>query len=297
MWIFFGLVAPLVYTVVNFIDKYLLSKSFKDYRGLPVYTALVSFCFGLAIWIVTGFSLLSFRDGVIIITTGVITLWSIVIYYKALSREETSNVILYFQLIPLFSIFFALFFLGERLSGKQMIGFFVVLFGSLLAVINPKSWNWRLPESFLLILLFDLMTALAGFLMKFVLNTQSFLTVFSYESFGIGVGGLILYLAVPSIRTSFLKSRKRQKKKTLFLIVLNESVFVTAKSSMYYAFALGPLALVSVLGNTQVFFGILFGFVLTFLFPKIFRESIEKGTLTLKLISAVVLFAGLYLIL
>lgn len=296
MWIVFGLISPFIYTISNFIDKYLLSNVFKDYRGLPIYTALVSFIFGSIVWIIAGFPLLPLWDAVLVLLTGVITIWSFVIYFKALSYEETSKIIILFQLIPLFSLCFGIFFLKESISIKQTVGFIGILFGSMLITIDFTAKAWKLPPTFILILLFDLMVALSGFLMKFVLNANSFWHVFSYESFGIGLGGLILFLFVPAIRKSFFKSRKKQKKSTLGIIVVNEMIFLTAKSTMYYAFTLGPLALVSVLGNTQVFFGIIIGILLTVLYPNIFKENISPAGIRIKIISSILLFISLYLL-
>jgi hypothetical protein len=62
------------------------------------------------------------------------------------------------------------------------------------------------------------------------------------------------------------------------------------------AFTLAPVAIVSIIGSTQVFFGLLYGTVLTILFPKLFKENISKQTLVRKLILAIIAFTGIFLV-
>jgi hypothetical protein len=126
------------------------------------------------------------------------------------------------------------------------------------------------------------MWALAGVLIKFAINATSFTKILPYESWGIGIGGIILFLLFPGIRKAFLKSIKTLKKPTIGILLGNEAVFVSAKAITFLAYSLGPVALVSVLGGTQVFFGIIYGIFLTLLFPKIFKEDIDKNTLIKK---------------
>ncbi|MFA5136489.1 MAG: EamA family transporter [Patescibacteria group bacterium] len=294
MWIIMALLSPAVFTVSNFIDKYLLSKSFKDYRALPIFTALVGFFFGSFFWILSGFPLLSFWDGFLVLVTGILTIWSLIIYFKALDHEETSIVIFLFQIIPILSLVLALIFLDERLNLKQSIGFILVIVSTMLIAAKKGKKKFRISRSFFLILLYDLIWAVIAILMKFIMHTVSFSHVVSYESFGIGAGGIMIYVMLPAVRYAFHKSLKNIRKKTIGIIIINEIVFIIAKSVNYYAFFLGPVALVSVIGNTQVFFGIAFGTVLTIFFPRIFRENISKEGLKIKLIGALLLFIGLF---
>ena len=74
---------------------------------------------------------------------------------------------------------------------------------------------------------------------------------------------------------------------------MNETVFLAAKLLTLAAVALGPTALVSVLGGTQVFFGIVAGWVLTVLVPSIYREDVARRDLLRKGAVALVLFAGI----
>ncbi len=294
MWLLFALLSPAVYTITNFVDKYLLSRKVKDYNALPIYTASVSFLFGLLWWTFTGFPTLPLKDALIIILTGVITIFSIVVYFKALSVQETSIVILLFQLSPLFTLLLSALFLKETVTVRQQTGFFIIFIATC-ALALPKNRNkWTLPSGFWLIVLYDILFAIIGILLKYSTYESSFNQIIAFESFGMGLGGILIYLFIPRIRNAFLKSRKLLFKKALPIIVLNEVIFVLAKSLGYYAFIIGPVTLVSVLSNVQVFFGLAFGWILTQLFPRSFQEDISKKGFALKLMSALLLFVGLY---
>ena len=56
------------------------------------------------------------------------------------------------------------------------------------------------------------------------------------------------------------------------------------------------MALVSVVGISQVLFGILFGWLLTLLLPHIFNEKIKKEDLLKKVVLAITLIFGIILI-
>lgn len=296
-WVFLALLAPALYTISNFTDKYLISNQVKDYKALSIYTTIVGFIAGTTIWVFTGFPILSFFDALIVISTGIITVWSLPIYFKALSQGETTTIIILFQIIPVISLILAFFILGETITLKQLLGFIIILMSVIVASLKKTNNKvFSLPSTFFLVIIFNTMWAFAGVLIKFAINANSFSKILSYESWGIGIGGLILFLVFPQIRNAFLKNIKSIKKRTLNVLFINEVIFVMAKAITFLAYSLGPVALVSLLGGVQVFFGIIYGFVLTLLFPKLFNEDIRSKTLIKKGILACLVLFGIMLL-
>lgn len=293
MWIIFALLSPAVYTITNFVDKYLLSNKVKDYNALPIYTAGVSFIFGLIWWLFAGLPTLPTKDAGIIIFTGIVTIFSIYVYLKALSIQETSMVILLFQLSPVFTLILSFFFLSETITLKQYLGFGLTLGGTSILALPNKKTSWTIPKGFWSILIYDLMFALISIFFKYTTYEISFSQMISYESFGVGIGGLMMYLLVPTVRNAFIKSKKKLFKQAFPIIVINEIIFIIAKSLGYYAFVIGPVTLVSVIANVQVFFGLLFGYGLTVMMPKFFYEDISTEKMVLKSVAAIFMFIGL----
>lgn len=294
-WLLFALLAPLIYTVVNFIDKYLVSRVVKEHDAMPIYTSLAGFLAGTVFWVVTGFPKLALFDGLIVILTGILTAWSLIVYFKALAIEDTSNVILFFQMFPIISLVLSSLFLHEAITSIQLGGFVLVLVATILVSVKKKKKHFHFSKGFLLILVYDLLYALSGVLIKFAINANSFSKILSYESWGVGLGGFMVFIFFPSVRKAFRKNLKKIKKRAVGVIFLNESGFILAKSLTFLAFSLGAVALVAVLENTQIFYGIFLGYLLTKMIPKVFKENIEKKELLKKIFASVILFFGILL--
>ncbi len=295
-WVVVALLAPLTYSAVTFVDKYLLSERIKDYNAMPIYTSITAFIAGTIFWIFNGFPLLPLRDAIIVTITGLLTGFSLIVYFKALSKEDTSNITILFQMFPIMTLLLSYIFLSERISVIQMIGFLLILISGVIISMHKTRQKSRLNEVFWLILTYDLLWASAGILMKFAINANSFAKVINYESWGIGLGGIFIYYLFPEIRKAFHKSIKKVKIDTLSVIGLNEGVFVLAKTLTFYAFSLGPAALVSVLETTQVFFAMIIGFILTYFFPQYIKEDISSKQIKKKLFCGVLVIAGIILI-
>lgn len=295
-WLFPALLAPAVLTITIFTDKYIVGNAVKDYRGVILLQAIMGLFVGTLFWVITGFPVLSVIDAFIVLSTGAINTWAAAVYFKVLKEEDASYVIFMLQMIPIFVIILSFLFLRESISTRQFFGFIVILLSSLLMTVD----NWRkilhIPKSFWFLVLMDVMFASAAVLIKFAINATSFSQILSYESWGIGIGGVVLYLLFSFIRKAFNEIITTVGKRILGIMFLNEGIYVLSKSLSYFAFSIGPVALVSVVGSTQVFFGILFGWFFTLLFPQIFNEKIGKKDLSKKVGLAITLILGVFLI-
>ena len=141
-------------------------------------------------------------------------------------------------------------------------------------------------------LVVDIMWAISAVLITFAIHANTFAKLLRYESWGIGIGGTMLYVLFPAIRNAFNQNIKEERKFALGVMFVNEGIFVLGKMLTFYAYTIGPTALVNVLGSSQVFFGILYGFILTSIAPLIFKEDISKKGLGKKIAFAITLFIG-----
>lgn len=295
-WLWFALLAPAIYAAVVFVDKYILIKEVKDYQAMPIYSAIIATVTGSIIWILTGFPLLSFQDTLIILLTGILTISAAAFYFRALSEGEVSKITILFQLTPLITLALAYVFLRESITINQLLGFILILIVTIGVALNKGQENFKPSSTFGLILISDLFWALALVLFKFVNETNSFAKIVSFEGWGIGLGGIILYYFFPSVKNAFLKTNKRIKKRVLGIVFINESFYLLGRLLTYFAISLGPVALVSVVGGTQVFFAILYGWILTIFAPKIFKEDVSKRSLSKKMVMAALVLLGLWLV-
>lgn len=295
-WLFYALLAPAIYAVVVYVDKYILEKQIRDYRGMPIYGAIAAPLFGVLLSIITGFPILDFKNTLLILFTGILTIFGAATYFKALSNDEASKITILFQLTPVMVLIMSYLFLKENINSTQFFGFLLILLATFGAEFNKKKFKLNLSPTLLLILITDFFWALSFVLFKFVVGEYSFSEVVSYESFGMGIGGLILFTLFPSIRKAFIKTNKGIKKRILGFVFLNESIFVLAKLCTFYAISLGSVTLVEVVAGTQVFFAIFYGWILTVIAPKIFQEDISKEGLYKKVAMGSLVLLGLWFI-
>lgn len=296
-WFVYAIIGTIVYTLVAFVDKYNLEKQIKDYRGMSLYSAIVGLITGTVLWFVTGRPLLDFRDGFLIILTGVMYIWSAAIYFFVMQREKAVKVIFLFQLIPIFTFGLSQIFLHEAITLKQLFGFFLILLPTLIiAGEGGKKSDFVINKNTFLMILVDLGWAGANVLFKFVVDTGSFSKVVAYESWGWAVGGVILFIAIPSVRDAFITTTRSLKKSALATVFGNEALFLFSKLFTFLAFSLGSVAIVSVISGTQVLFAVIFGWILALIAPKVFFEDISRKSLIIRFILGLITVVGLWFV-
>jgi bacterial/archaeal transporter family protein len=293
MWFLFALLSPAAYSVVCFIDKYLLEKKIPDYRGMPLFGSLMGLIFGMLFFIGSGFSMISLSNTFFIILSGMFTLWGAAFYFHAMAKEDASNVIILNQFIPLFVLILSCLFLHEIITARQLCGFFLILVGTAGISVKEQKIRLRFSSAFLFMIFASIFWASGSVLFKFVVDVNTFSKVVSYESWGIALGGLFLYVLFPSIRSAFHKTMKTVSKKTLIILFFNEGMYVISKLFAFLAMSLGSVSLVSIVGSTSIFFGILYGWILTLLYPKVFQENISKEGLFKKIGFSIIVFLGI----
>lgn len=296
MWLLSAIAGAAIHATANFIDKYVLEKEVSDYRVIPIYTAIVSFVLGVVFWVATGRPFLAPRDTVIVLTTGVLSAFALVFYFKALTVEETSRVIILFQMTPVIALILSFLFLKESISPIQFIGFLFILAATTLISLKKNSAGKTFSSAFFYILLFDFLQAIAAILVKYAINLNSFKTIISWESLGLALGGTIIYLFIPSIRQAFHQSLKTIRKRIIGILVFNDMLFIAGNLFFFFAFSKGTVALVKVLEGSQTFFGIFYGWFLNSVYPAIFKEKITGQEIMKKLIAALLLIEGIILI-
>lgn len=295
-WVIPALSAPLIYTCTNFVDKYIVAKEVKDYRGMPLYGAIMGLIMGIIFFIAAGFPILNLRDTLVLLLTGSLTIWGSALYFKAISFDDPSRLIILFQSTPILVLLMSYLFLEETITNLQLIGFLIILSSVVGASDNFSKKGFQISKSFWLIFLCNFFWAISTILIKFVINQNSFVEVLSYESWGLGLGGFILYIFFPKIRGSFNDSITTIRKKALAIMFGNEVLFTAGKSSSFLALSMGSTALVSIIGSTQVFFGVFLGLILTLFAPHIVKEDISKRALSKKFAFSILVFIGLILV-
>ncbi len=293
-WLIFAILAPALYAVSSYFDKFLIEKKVKDPMMLTVFGGIVVFWFSAAIFFWQGMPVFDRWQAFMVVLSGISAEIALVPYYKALSLEETSRIAPLFQIIPLYILVLSYFFIGEVLAPGQLFGFFVVLAGAvLISLEKPGLHFFKIRKAFWYVMLSAILYAIPFVIFKYAAMRQNFWAVIVYEFFGVGLGAAILFVLYAR---SCMAQAQKIGASTWVTITANEIIYFIGRFCGFLAAALGPVALVSVIGSLNPFFVLLYGTFLSIWFPKIIKENIQKSTLFLKITAILLIFAGIWLV-
>lgn len=298
-WFWIALSGPALWGVSNFIDKYLLSRYFKNRNSssLIIFSSLMGFLVLPIVWLVEpGVFSVSLKNILFLIVSGVLFSMYLFPYFYALSKGDASIVVPIYQIIPVFSFILAYFFLGETLTQKQILSGLIIIIGAIgLSMEMGKGIRLK-AEVFWPMILASLLISVAWLIFKFVAIKESYWTATFWEHIGLLGFGLLLLFFVKSYRRDFIAVLKESRKAFVGVNIVNETVNLSAGLFVTYASLLAPLALVQTVNGFQPFFVFIYGVILTKTFPGLVKEDISNRTLIQKITFIVIIFLGTYLL-
>ena len=195
-------------------------------------------------------------------------------------------------LVPFFTLILAYAILGERLSQHQLLAFVFLVTGAVLISLKKKHGEWQA--------LAMQNAIISSFLFAASLTLVKY--IFLQSNFGSGL--IWTRLGFFLMSASFLISRRSRNyifnapKETS---TGNKFVYLGARVSGFaagflqnYAIAIGSVTLVNALQGTQYAFLLVLAIILSIRFPQILKEDVSSGKIILKVISIILIGAGLY---
>lgn len=304
-WFFIALIAPALYAVSNYIDKYLIDKylSHDQFKKEDV-GSLILFSSLFAIVILPLIAL--FNPGVFnvnlvsalaLIANGIIIMIAIIFYLYAIEREEVSIVMPFFQLIPVFGYGLAIAILGEYLSLGQIIASLIIVVAAMVLSVDLTGEKIKLRGR---VILFAggsaFLYALTDVVFKKIAVADGFWLSAFWQYVGFLLTGIIIFVSVKTYRQDFLSVFKRSKKPVIGLNFFNEAVNIAADLVMRFSFLLAPITLVMVANVFQPLFVFIYGVILTVFFPQIVTEKLSRKHLAQKIITIAIMMIGAYLL-
>ena len=216
-----------------------------------------------------------------------ISLFSALLFLKAIKQSELSLTIPLLSLSPLFSSLFSFFFLDEKLSYFQYIGIFLIIFGTL--VLYSK--NIMLSEIFKSFkILITNRSARLMIIVSLIWSLTPVLDKLCLQKSSINIHGLIQSLGLVILLTFLLKKEKYQifsLKKNWRLILITIFTGIIATVLQFYAILFNYVPIMEAIKRSigqlsSVFFGNVF-----------FKEKITKP----KILGVLILSFGVYYIL
>lgn len=299
-WFLIALIAPILWSIVNHIDKYMLSKYLKE-RGvgaLLIFSALASVIilpFFLYFYHAQIFNISS-QDLITLFFVGLLSTLAFYFYLKGMDEEEASIVIPLFQLVPVFGYFLGYLILGESLNTAQIFSSLLVIFGMIILVIEIDIDNRITLKGKVLafVTASSFLFALHDTLFKKVAITESFATSVFWQYVSLTVFGLLILIFIKKYRDDFLAMFHNIGGRLISLNVLSELLYISGNLTNNFATLLAPVAIVLVVSSYQPFFVFIGGILLTIFLPKILMEKITTKHLLHKIISILIIIIGSY---
>ncbi len=296
MGLIFAIIAPAFFSISNFFDRFIAAKQIKNPGVLTVFGALASLITGLAVLIIIGFPMFPANQMALILLAGILVGAGLLPYYAAMSIDDASRVVPYFQMIPVMVLLLSYIFLHESLTRQQLVGFAVIVSGAFLLSLKKLDGKiFRLTKSMRYMALASLCIAASIVIFKFVVIHQTFWPSLGYDFLGEGMGGALLLL-MPGYRKGSLKFFEHFRTKIWITMAWDQGFYTLGRFFSFQALALIPAALVASLNGLLPFYTLAFGIVLSVWFPSVIKEDIRRHTILMKLAAMLLLAFGVWLV-
>lgn len=292
----FSLIPPFLDSIINYLDKFLLSKYNINSTAITIYSGFFALFSGVIVLMLTGFHLTDFKTTLIITASGFMGVFILLSYFKALTLDEASRVSSLFQLVPVLVLLLGGILLGEKFLFKQYVGsFLIIASGFLLSIQKIHTRVLAINKAFWYMLLASFFSALVYISFKLGVKELGFWPAIPYEGLGSGLASLCILLYGKNLK-NLKEERKKISKKVFAYLTISEVIYRSSRFSFYFALSLIPASIIAVLQGFQPLFLLIEGIILSLWFPQIIKEVVTKRTVGIKTVSVIGIFIGLSLI-
>ena len=296
-----AIAAATLYALTNHIDKYLISKGVKhaDYRSLLVVSTLIAGAvMSIIYFFVCGCSIsFDWKSFLILVGNSIIVSFAYVLYFKSLSREDTTIVAIMFQLIPVFMLVLSPLILPDQtISPIQLVGGFIATLAAILVTYEPSKKRFAKGKLVTLgmMTLVSIAYAIWFILERYVTLDHDFNQMMFWTNASQFVVGALIYIFLKSFRKSFHEMVKSNGKTIIGLNLTNELLSSFGNVLSTWAGLMASVALVSFVSQSVQPFAVMgLGILLPLIFPKVEKEHVTKGETIKRVIAIVVCIIGL----
>ncbi len=288
-WLFYALLAPLMFAFVNVFDKFVRDKHLGTFT-LSVFVSLSGF------WVlaVAPFVKLDFSPAIVIVglMVGLMFFLNAFPYFQALAIEEASRVIPLWAFQAPIVLILAFVFLKERLVINDYVGFVFVVVGTFLVMTKKLSDVLKPGRAFFLMLLASSLTSVGIVLSKWLYSETSYWTVQLLMGLGTGSAALLALIVLSGKRKEFVSELLQLKKITILQLGLRQLTITAAFLVLGLAIMTGSASLSTALAQLAALFVFIIATVFSNWWPSVLKEEIDKKALLTKAIAILMIIAG-----
>jgi drug/metabolite transporter (DMT)-like permease len=247
VWILAALAAPAIWAFTNVLDQDLVNRRSKDPLFLVGITGVFLGIPSIVTMVTGRFVMLEVENLALAIVVAVLGLSAYAFYYFALRDDDVADVIIFWNLTPVFVAILAFFFAHERLSLVQLIAVGLIVLSSFVAESAPNR-KGSSRRAYALMCIASLVVAVEVTLGKVLYNRVEFIPGFAWVSLTILVCALGLLVSRWHVR------HRKNSWKDVGTYVVSELCDTGASSLKAFAVSLGPASVVQALEGIQSLF-------------------------------------------
>ncbi|MEJ5999599.1 EamA family transporter [Paucibacter soli] len=255
-------ISPIAYAVTNIVDKRLLSTYFSEggVSTLLIFSSLLSAIVIPCAYAMdpTVFTMSPGNIGgmVLVAVINVLLLWA---YLRALSQDDPTTVVIFYQMVPVLSLGVGYVLLHEIVTLKQGLAMIVIMLGTGIASFDLRMGSRgfkRKTVGFMLIACSCWAAETVVFKMV-ALDARVWPSLFWTSVAHVALGMAVFSCSTTS-RRSFLEKFRDQRKGIITLCVLNETLYVVGNTMIYIVAMETVVALVALMQTFQAVYLFLF---------------------------------------
>jgi len=295
-WMAAALGSALIFACVSVNDKIVLSR-----LGLSLAALSFSIGFGQLLIAALIFGVLGFPSApmtIMLKAVSVGVLWGggLLLMFWMLTREEVSRVTPVFHTYPVFVALMAVFLLDEDLTWVKWLAVILAVGGAVLVSASPPGagGRFRLRPMFAFLLLGAFLVGWAQLILKTIVDDLSLWHLLALRSIGI-----LVAMSIPTMRPRVFRELWRFLRTwqgAVTVIGIDTAGAYAGNVLLVVAMSGGPVSLVSTIIGTRPLFVFLFTVALGWRAARLLREKLGPREIALKLVSAMMVVAGLALI-
>ena len=302
-WIVLVILAVLSDSMRIFVDNFSADVYFKGKGAVSEklfygYAYIVS---AFIIFAVTGFHIMDSTPETIIplAISGLFSGIASIFYFRVLEIDDSTNLGIFIQLSPVLYLVLGWFFLNETFSPIQLVAFSLILSASLIVVLTArkKSRKIRLRALFLS-LLYVLISVIGNLIfVKTDNGSLDFVKEIGVVLLAKGITDVLIVYCNPKWHKRFRNVAISSRFKVFRPLIVNSFFGIVKEFTYRGALAAAPaVALASVASDSAEPIAIFFlGLILTLIWPKFGRESLNKKTVLVHLTATILIVVGIIL--
>ncbi len=280
------------------VDKILLKKSFPNPIVYTFYVNILQLFVLLLIPFGFHFNLDSAAFWAII--SGIVGVGALYAFFSSLRVNDASTVgPIVGVLNPLFALILGGLFLHQILTSTQYLAFFILLIGALVLTFNLWGHTFKFGTKFIWMALAGFLFGLSYVLLREAFLHSSFINGLIFSRVAAGLIALI-FLLFPNIRKDIFASKSSpagfSSRATLILMGLGQIMGAASGLLITFGVSLASPALINSLFGVQYLTILVAALFLAKKHPQLLGEHLSKKIVVEKLIGAVILSIGLYLL-